>query len=191
MNDILSKPFSKQGLFDVIEKHLNHLRVIADMARSVPRGPGIPPMNDMNVQQALLQNLAAAQQLALPGPSTSTSDLALQPSSSTSSNPQDGAFNYSNFFGTLGLGQSEDEGKINPLSGMGMTDEQYGMMLQNMVSNDGLLLGFDSPGTSTATYASMSNVGGMRLGLGVKRSFEGDTDLDGPQGKKSRFEVIE
>ena len=46
----------------------------------------------------------------------------------------------------------DDDGKINPLAGMGLTDEQYAMILQGLVSGDVGLVGID---------------GGMSAGVGV------------------------
>ncbi|KIY43027.1 hypothetical protein FISHEDRAFT_17562, partial [Fistulina hepatica ATCC 64428] len=92
MNDVLPKPFSKEGLFEMLEKHLMHLKVIQQMSRNVPRGVGIPPLSD-----------------------------------------RDG-FNF-------GLGSWEDDGRVNPLAGMGLTDEQYNMILQNIVTHESFIGG--------------------------------------------------
>lgn len=75
--------------------------------------------------------------------------------------------------GMFALG--EDEGKINPLAGMGLSDEQYTMILQNMVTND-------------------SFMGSMALDIAAgldntKRAL--DDTSDGRDGKRGRFEVIE
>ncbi|KAF8144231.1 hypothetical protein K438DRAFT_1736047 [Mycena galopus ATCC 62051] len=54
MNDILPKPFTRNGLLDVLEKHLAHLTVIKQqMATSmIPRPPTAPPSNDMGFGNA-------------------------------------------------------------------------------------------------------------------------------------------
>ncbi|KAK0444188.1 HSF-type DNA-binding-domain-containing protein [Desarmillaria tabescens] len=57
----------------------------------------------------------------------------------------------------------DNEGRVNPLAGMGLTDEQYNMILQNIVNGE--------------TF------------VGEKRPLEEDDD--GREGKRSRFEVIE
>jgi osomolarity two-component system, response regulator SKN7 len=72
--------------------------------------------------------------------------------------------------GMFSLG--EDEGKINPLAGMGLSDEQYTMILQNMVTNDSFM-------------GSM----GMEILDNGKRAL--DDSGDGRDGKRGRFEVIE
>lgn len=74
--------------------------------------------------------------------------------------------------GMFSLG--EDEGKINPLAGMGLSDEQYTMILQNMVMSDSFAggMGMDVSGMDSS-----------------KRSL--DDSSDGRDGKRGRFEVIE
>ena len=120
MNDILPKPFTKDGLLDMLEvrlrprsvcappltrparaqKHLMHLKVIQTMSR-VPRSVGIPPLSDPSFDQALAQASAMNVPLAF----------------------------------SLG----DDEGKINPLAGMGLTDEQYTLILQNLVNGESFM----------------------------------------------------
>ncbi|KAJ6456017.1 hypothetical protein C8R47DRAFT_1165682 [Mycena vitilis] len=56
MNDVLSKPFSKQGLFDMLEKHLTHLTVMNEqrsLMRNVPPPLGLPPLNNAGFDNAL------------------------------------------------------------------------------------------------------------------------------------------
>lgn len=69
------------------------------------------------------------------------------------------------------------EGKINPLAGMGLSDEQYTMILQNMVAGETFIgLG----GLSLDVVAGLDN---------AKRAL--DDSSDGRDGKRGRFEVIE
>ncbi|KAK0495623.1 HSF-type DNA-binding-domain-containing protein [Armillaria luteobubalina] len=113
MNDILPKPFTKEGLLGMLEKHLMHLKVIQEMASArVSR-----PLGGGEV-----------------GPYTGN-----------------------------GNGEVDNEGRVNPLAGMGLTDEQYNMILQNIVNGE--------------TF------------VGEKRALEDDDD--GRDGKRGRFEVIE
>lgn len=74
----------------------------------------------------------------------------------------------------------EDDGRINPLAGMGLTDEQYSLILQNLVNGQsfpGVGLGSDVMGVSVV------EAGGGKRAL--------DDDSDGRDGKRSRFEVLE
>lgn len=66
-----------------------------------------------------------------------------------------------------------DDGQINPLAGMGLTDEQYSMILQNIVNGDALM---DDGNTVSS--------------LIEKRPLE-EPGADERNGKRSRFELIE
>ena len=144
MNDHLPKPFTKDGLWEVLEKHLTHLKVIQTLSR-VPRSVGVPPLSDPSFDHALAVQ-AAAQQLPL---------------------------------GFAIGGGEDDDGKINPLAGMGLTDEQYTLILQNLVN-----------GESFAGLSALEGAtGGGGGGESSKRSL--DDAGDGREAKRSRFEVIE
>ena len=52
MNDVLAKPFTKHGLFGILDKHLIHLKAI-QLSAEVPRSLGLPPLSDQGVQDAL------------------------------------------------------------------------------------------------------------------------------------------
>lgn len=66
----------------------------------------------------------------------------------------------------------EDDGKINPLAGMGLTDEQYTLILQNLVNGE--------------SFMGIGSLEGMD-GSG-KRSL--DDVSDGRESKRSRFEEV-
>ncbi|KAF7359173.1 Response regulatory domain-containing protein [Mycena sanguinolenta] len=145
MNDILPKPFTKEGLFDMLEKHLTHLTVIKEKMSSsmrITRPPtGIPPLNDAGFESALQAGAASTP--------------------SGSSSPGSMLMNY-------GLGSPDpSDGRINVLAGMGLSDEQYNVMLAGIVSGDA-------------------------FNFGEKRTRDLDeVDPDGRDGKRSRFEVVE
>ncbi|KII88312.1 hypothetical protein PLICRDRAFT_29883 [Plicaturopsis crispa FD-325 SS-3] len=134
MNDILPKPFTKEGLLDMLERHLMHLKVVQQMAKTVPRSVGVPPLSDAAFEQAL--TLQAA------------------------SNP------------ALG----DDDGRINPLAGMGLTDEQYAMILQGLVNGESF------PGVGMPDASSPS--------AGDKRERDDGDARDGG-AKRGRFEVVD
>ena len=131
-----------------------HLKVIQTMQK-IPRSIGIPPLSDSGFDQALAVQAAA---------------LASSGASSSVAGPSSG-FN-------VPLG--DDDGKINPLAGMGLTDEQYNMILQNMVNGESFM-GIPGMGMGMAMM-------GMAMDSG-KRGLEDPED--GRDGKKGRFEVIE
>jgi len=172
MNDILPKPFTKEGLLDMLEKHLMHLKVIQQMSR-IPRSVGVPPLSDANFEQALTTNANClmVQQGQTPSASSSSLQSSSNPSASLVANAPS-PFNFSFGF------NDPDDGRINPLAGMGLTDEQYNMILQNIVNGDGFM------GVMEGVSA------GDMVGAGEKRSLE-DPSEDGRDGKRSRFEVVE
>lgn len=75
-------------------------------------------------------------------------------------------------------GSEETDGRINPLAGMGLTDEQYTTILQNLVNGESFS-GAQLPSDGLDT----GNLGGMKRGL--------EDDEDGRNGKRGRFEIIE
>lgn len=53
MNDVLAKPFTKRGLFGILDKHLIHLKAI-QMSGEIPRSLGLPPLSDQGVMDAVM-----------------------------------------------------------------------------------------------------------------------------------------
>lgn len=119
MNDILPKPFTKEGLLDMLEKHLMHLKVIQQMSR-IPRPMGALPDTTTNYDQAL----------TLANPSSSSAS----PSSTSATATSSGDNNNPGWVFNLGVGGEGDEGRINPLAAMGLSDESYQTMVQNLIS---------------------------------------------------------
>jgi len=227
MNDILPKPFTKDGLFDMLEKHLMHLKAIQRMNQST-RSIGIPPLSDQHFEQAVTTgaaSLTSSSQFQQSQPSqnhmltSSSSPSQSNSSQSNTSSPQasnsmtsyaaGGSYNsYSSYTGQQSQTQdADDETRMNPLSGMGLTDEQYNMILQNIVNGDGFMSGmaesFSTGSSSTSTpQQQQSQMGIMGMGVmgmsfgmssvGEKRGYE-EAGLSGTNGreKRSRFEVIE
>ncbi|KAF8470424.1 HSF-type DNA-binding-domain-containing protein [Russula ochroleuca] len=134
MNDILPKPFTKEGLLGMLEKHLIHLKAIQQMGK-FPRGIGAA---DTSIEE---------------DPETS---LAVQPSM----NPP----------------VVEDSGRIDPLAGMGLTQQQYQLILQGLVHGDNSL------------SAAMNGAAGLGI-ASEKRSLEEVEDER--DVKRGRFEVLE
>lgn len=52
MNDVLAKPFTKHGLFGILDKHLIHLKAI-QLSAQVPRSLGVPPLSDQGIADAV------------------------------------------------------------------------------------------------------------------------------------------
>lgn len=57
MNDILAKPFTKHGLFGILDKHLLHMKGL-QLSAEVPRSVGVPPLSDSHVRDAIAQGAA-------------------------------------------------------------------------------------------------------------------------------------
>ncbi|GMK57558.1 hypothetical protein CspeluHIS016_0403920 [Cutaneotrichosporon spelunceum] len=57
MNDVLAKPFTKHGLFCILDKHLIHLKAI-QLSGEVPRFAGVPPLSDQGIMDALATSAA-------------------------------------------------------------------------------------------------------------------------------------
>jgi len=136
----------------------------------VPRSVGIPPLSDGGFEQAFTCQAALTTSDSLGGnggvPPRSSDGMLLLPSQ-----PPFGSY---------------EEGQINnPLAGMGLSDEQYSAMLQNMMNGQGLLDGMRMGG--------QGGEGGERGRGREKRRLESEMDEegDGRDGKRGRFEVIE
>jgi osomolarity two-component system response regulator SKN7 len=93
-----------------------------------------------------------------------------------------------------GGGTIDDERRVNPLSGMGLTDEQYNLILSNIVNGESFMSGMDGSSSSggggrgegSSTFGmSMS----MSTGGGEKRGYE-EAGLGGPgrPEKRSRYD---
>ncbi|KAI6124756.1 HSF-type DNA-binding-domain-containing protein [Pisolithus croceorrhizus] len=161
MNDVLPKPFTKEGLLDMLEKHLMHLKVIQEMSR-VPRMPC--------------------------GSRLSTDNSVGPPSTSANREGIDGV-------GT--------EIRIDPLAGMGLTEERYQAILKDLVSGDNLngvgvpegfnfdMMGDESIGIGVDVSVEGMN-GGMNgdMGMSEKRGLEEESDGI-REVKRGRFEVLD
>ena len=166
-----------------------HLKVIEQMSR-VPRSVGIPPLSDSSFEQAFATHAALAA-----GTSTSSLNSAIvapfsvasdNSTIANSNNLQNINFSYG-FGGGSGDGDGDDR-RANPLAGMGLTDEQYNVILQNFVNGEGIMSSMGigmGLGTGLGSGAGISMDGGGR----EKRALE--EAWDGREGKRSRFEVVE
>lgn len=99
----------------------------------------------------------------------------------------------------------EDDDRISPIAGLGLTDEQYNLIIQDIVnaetfgggsSASAVGMGADDSnrmsGGPSGSNVMLEGIGMMSvamLGIGEKRGLEDSTD--GRDAKRSRFEVIE
>lgn len=91
MNDVLAKPFTKYGLFGILEKHLIHLKAI-QLSTEIPISLGLPPLSDQGVVEAVMNgvnwNADTSNPLASMGWSDDTYQLILQVSYSLQPRPR-------------------------------------------------------------------------------------------------------
>jgi osomolarity two-component system, response regulator SKN7 len=145
-----------------------HLKVIQQMSK-VPRSIGVPPLSDASFSEALA---VGASQLQLHSSSPGSSS---NHASTSSLHP------------TSGLSGYDDDGRINPLAGMGLSDERYAAILRDLVTQES----FSGVGVPEGYSFLAGALGpGMNGGLGgEKRGL--DEQGDGREGKRGRFEIIE
>jgi osomolarity two-component system response regulator SKN7 len=139
-----------------------HLKVIQQMSK-VPRSIGIPPLSDEAFEQAFTSNAAAAAAAAASS-ARASAEGQLVPMGSVMMQ------------GVPGV--PDDDGRINPLAGMGLSDEQYATILQNLVN-----------GESFSNITRGLGDGIAAVNAGEKRGL--DDAGDGREGKRSRFELVE
>ncbi|KAI6009044.1 SSK1, response regulator [Pisolithus marmoratus] len=208
MKDVLPKPFTKEGLLDMLEKHLRHLKVIQEMSR-VPRMPCGPRLSTEN---SLTDALVPASTTSSATPSTTSpsssattvtysgteGDEIGPPSQSGNAEDIDGDGSGLLFMGGVGT-----DIRIDPLAGMGLTEERYQAILHDLVSGENLNgvgvpegFGFDMMGDESIGMGVDVNVeemsGGMSsdMGMGEKRGLEEESDGI-REVKRGRFEVLD
>lgn len=135
MNDILPKPFTKEGLLSMLEKHLIHLKTVQKMDQ-IPKSLGLPPVSKEALQGVL--NATAAR-----GAAVDLSDGSGAASSAYGSEkglPNAAGLGHgpgvklegSPYANGHSAGHGED--MANPLSEMGFSDEDYINMIQSLLA---------------------------------------------------------
>ena len=133
------------------------------------------PMNGNNNNTNTLDGLSTS---SLPIPLPSTQFLPLPPPPPAQRQAQQCQLSFTSL-----LAMGEDDGRINPLAGMGLSDEQYNMILQNLVNGERFM-----------GMGMMDGGGFGNIGAGMKRRIDDDVvgfASDERGGKRSRLEVIE
>jgi osomolarity two-component system response regulator SKN7 len=120
MNDILAKPFTKNGLFGILDKHLMHLKQI-QLNAEIPRSVGMPPLSDQGVLDALNSSAQLVQ---------------MQPGLAQGLGQGVGQ--------GMGQGMGAMWGGVgdevrNPLAGMGWSDDTYQIILAVSVGKGGVV----------------------------------------------------
>ncbi|KAH7343718.1 HSF-type DNA-binding-domain-containing protein [Rhizoctonia solani] len=140
MNDILPKPFSKEGLFEMLEKHLMHLKQIHQLGQ-FPRSVSIPPMNDSHMLDYMQHHESNG----------SSSKLAY---------PNNGNGKPNAMFSNGGFSSYEEDGdpaKVSAFAALGLDEGSYHMIMGDVM---------DSQETSNGGFfgANMS-MGGQKRGV--------------------------
>lgn len=176
MTDILPKPFTKEGLLNMLEKHLLHLKAAQreHRAASTDQGGGM--------------NMAAP---------------------ATNSGNKGGVSPVPPVSGTPSNAGGDGDG-VNPLAGMGFTDEEYVAMLQNLIAagtgddelasalfgNDGFTSKDNTPRSDLGQNGRNSPYATTAGGVPLKRSSSRDEQAlrtmhgVGEANKRSRFGEI-
>lgn len=180
-----------------------HLKVMQQMT-VIPRSVGVPPLSDANFEQVLRTNVMTMveqqQQMqqrhsttALAGLLVSGSNTAdgLSATNTLSSQiPLSQQHQPSQISFTSLLSMGEEDGRINnPLAGMGLSDEHYSIILQNLVNGER----FTGMGMDDVVGEGGSGSGGSGGGSGgIKRTIDDvGFGCDKREEKRSRFEVID
>lgn len=102
----------------------------------------------------------------------------------------DGGFNEALAVGAAASSSSsipsyDDDGRVNPLAGMGLSDERYQAILKDLVSNENLM-GIGMP----EGFSAFEHMGvDLGVGVGEKRGLDADAG-EMREGKRGRFEVL-
>ncbi|UZJ52206.1 hypothetical protein CBS101457_001526 [Exobasidium rhododendri] len=217
MNDVLPKPFTKEGLLNMLEKHLIHLKTVQKMDE-IPKALGLPPVSDEVMQNVLSATAASATSV---GASGSKQDGIANPMAAMMGNgPEalrlsqsiDSPFSARNP-NSIGSGEDvNDETVVNPLAGMGFSDDEYISMLQNLIAagavsdaskgenadsvahimgvarGEGTLNGANATSGASRTKESTPIRRTSTVATsGTKRPASGDGGPDVPEEKRSRF----
>ncbi|CAO1629517.1 unnamed protein product [Parajaminaea phylloscopi] len=176
MNDILPKPFTKEGLLNVLEKHLIHLKTVQKMDQ-IPKQLGLPPVSKETLQDVLKATAASATasdpvtgasltplgrklegiRSSLNGSSSSSGPRLTELGDTDTLEPADLTSAASPPSTTDG---NDDGNVVNPLAGMGFSDEEYISMVQSLIA-----AGSVSGDMSQAISGAM----GVELGEGTSR----------------------
>jgi len=154
----------------------------------IPRSVGVPPLSDANFEQVLMTNAMMMQQQQQQSQRPAVGVI-VPPLQQQHQQQQQSQLSFTSL-----LAMGEDDGRINPLAGMGLSDEHYNMILQNLVNGERLMgMGMDGMVGGGVVGNTAGGGGGGGSGSGMKRTIDdaGGGGGDERGGKRSRFEVIE
>ena len=181
MTDVLPKPFTKEGLLEMLDRHLVHLKTVQKMDQ-IPKRLGLPPLSK-EALESVLTATAASSSTKTPSPSGPGNSAATEASATA--------------------GRDNDAALFNPLSGQGFTDDDFSTMLQSLLAA-GAVSGGGTDAVSNAVGAQPRGASGSRStpadasassSAGKKRAAEDspavDDDADGSSTKKAKARFTE
>ncbi|PWN30049.1 hypothetical protein BDZ90DRAFT_235288, partial [Jaminaea rosea] len=139
MNDVLPKPFTKEGLLNMLEKHLIHLKTVQKMDQ-IPKQLGLPPVSKETLEGVLQATAASAAALGTSGASGSGSGSGAGKgngngeSSGWPSSSSPGSGKALPAAAMMGNGPNDNPNVVNPLAAMGFSDEEYISMIQSLLA---------------------------------------------------------
>ncbi|WWC90523.1 uncharacterized protein L201_005459 [Kwoniella dendrophila CBS 6074] len=166
MNDILAKPFTKHGLFLILDKHLMHLRQAQIYEKIIPISVGVPPLSDQHVQEALAISAATIQ-----GQGTAGLLMGLNGDANGI-----GGANIINDGEGGADGEHDDVVMRNPLAGSGWSDETYQLVLQQFLA--------------TGMMPDVNSLSNGSIGTGIIFSDASTFNLNPPNNRKRSIEAL-
>ncbi|KAK0559052.1 kinase-regulated stress-responsive transcription factor skn7 [Tilletia horrida] len=144
MTDVLPKPFTKEGLLGMLEKHLIHLKTVTQMEQ-IPRQLGLPSLPEGALQSMISSAAGLAPGLAgiVPTPAGPSGNPHLRLTSAQTGGDEDG----------------DEDGSMNPLASLGFSDTEYIAMLQNFIASGSVTDSSQGEITSTLAQAVGASLG--------------------------------
>lgn len=178
MTDVLPKPFTKEGLLEMLDRHLVHLKTVQKMDQ-IPKRLGLPPLSKEALESVLTATAASS--------STKTG---------SPSGPGNGAATETSATAGRASPPTNDAALFNPLSGQGFTDDDFQTMLQSLlaagaVSGEGTdavssAVGVQPRGLPAEASAS-SSAGKKRAAEGSPPANDDETESSTTKKAKARF----
>ena len=142
----------------VIHQQMDMSQLGLEARGSIPKNIGtFSPLSNANFKHALMAESGVDPNSNAESLSSSSNSGTIVLSSSIPCPLSPFNFNFGlSYFPAAQQPSEEDEGRINPLAGMELMNEQYNLILQNIVSRDGFLDGIDNLVSSSSSSATPS-----------------------------------
>ncbi|KAK0549191.1 kinase-regulated stress-responsive transcription factor skn7 [Tilletia horrida] len=164
MTDVLPKPFTKEGLLNMLEKHLIHLKTVTQMEQ-IPRQMGLGSLPEGALQSMISNAASLAPGLVAGGMMSGNGNGMMNFSFGGGGDSQQ-------FMGVAGpssqqlvthqqqmqlnssaVHDEDEDGSLNPLASLGFSDSQYIEMLQNFIASGSVTDSGQGEMTSSLAHA--------------------------------------